>query len=163
MSSDSDAQIGRNRAIAEHAHCADRIDTYEKAWGTPPHTLANNFGRQSGAGRSIDAGVGNFGLAEDAAVDADRGLEHFRRRLAAGARHAHTILADRDHIDAGEIEHDIGRKIGRRIVNLVEQLFDNCQPVDHAAGAGRLGDDDVTIGLDLRDRVSDSARPGTSL
>src|SRR5262245_25313225 len=156
-------QVRRNGATAEHAHCTDRIDTYQKAWGAPSHAVADDLGRQCGTGRRVNARVGNLGLAENAAIDAHRGLERLRRRLTACADHAHAVFSDFADLHTGDIEHDIGRKIGGRIVNLIEQLLDDGQAVNHAARSRWLGNDDVAVGFNFRYRVPDLRKTGNVL
>ncbi len=104
------------------------------------HALGDDLGGKPRARGGIRAGIGNLGFAEHAGIDADGGLERLRRRLAARAGHAHAIRADLLDLDIGDIEHDIRREIGGRIVDLVEHLLDHGLAVDAAAGAGGLGD-----------------------
>jgi len=40
-------------------------------------------------------------------------------------------------------------------MDLIEHLLDHGQTIDHAAGTGRLGDDDFTGLIDLCDRIAD--------
>ena len=94
--------------------------------GALSHPRGNDFGGQTGAARRIWAGIGNLGLAEHAAIDANGGLERCWRRLAARAGDPHAVPADLFDLDIGQIEHNVGREIGCRIVDFVEQLLDHC-------------------------------------
>ena len=48
-------------------------------------------------------------------------------------------------------------------MDLVEQLFDDGQAINHTAGAGWLGDDNVAVGIDFRYRIPDLRKTGNVL
>ena len=62
--------------------------------------------------------------------------------------------------DAGEIGDHVGRQVRGRIADLVEQLLGDRLEVDRAAAAGRLGEDERAVLLDLGDGIADSGQIG---
>ncbi|MNL37229.1 hypothetical protein D3C87_1593660 [compost metagenome] len=72
--------------------------------------------------------------------------------------HQDAIGTDLGQLDRGDIKRHIGRKIGCRIVDFVEQLLLDRAQVDNAARAFGLGDDEAAIGLHLGDREADIGR-----
>ncbi len=66
-------------------------------------------------------------------------------------------LGDLGFADVGD---DVGRQVGGRVVHFVQQLLLDGVRVDAAAGAGRLGDRAVAVGVDLGDRVAERGEAG---
>ena len=83
--------------------------------------------------------------------------------MAAHAAQLHAVGAELLHRGLGDVGHHVGRQVGRRVVYLVQQLFLDGVLVDAPAGAGRLGDDAVAIGIDLGDRVTEVRQAGDVL
>ena len=78
------------------------------------------------------------------------------RAVTARAGEAHFVLRGFLQIDAGHVERNVGREIGRRIVHLVEDLLGDGVAIDAPAAAGRLGDGDRAVVAHLRDRKADA-------
>ena len=93
-----------------------------------------------------DVGAGDQHRADGAiAVAVDhRDLQRRRRRRAARAADAHAVGAVL-RLSCSEVKsaRHVGRQVGARVADLVQQLLGDRAPVDQAAGAGVLGDDEA--------------------
>ncbi len=76
----------------------------------------------------VRPGIGDFGFAQQAALNERGGLELVGTRFAAGAGALARDPGRPVELDLGDIEHDVGREIGGGLVDLVENLLGDRAP-----------------------------------
>ncbi|MCY1526571.1 hypothetical protein D9M68_616030 [compost metagenome] len=145
------------RVVGQDADGADQVGPQAQR---RVHALADDVGGQPGARLGLNPRVGDFRLGQPAAAVADVDLEFFGARMAGDAAHRHAIRAQLGHAGLAEVRDDIRRQIARGIVHFIQQLFLDGAGIDHAAGAVRLADDELAVGVDLGYREAGGVHVG---
>jgi hypothetical protein len=137
---------------------ADQVDAQRVEAAVEP--LAHDAAGELRAGERVVARVADLAFADEARDVADADLERVGPRAPAGAGYGDAVGRDLVQRHAGEICGDIGREVGVRIRDLVEQLLGGGGDVQHAAGPVELAERRGAVGVDVREREAEAREPG---
>ena len=111
-----------------------------------------------GLGRDVEAGEHELHAVAEAPDVVDRHLQLRRRRLALHAGDAYAVLAVLGELDAVEEHGGVGAEVPLGL-DLVDELRGDGVEGDGSAGAGVLGDDRRSVGVQLGDGEPERLRP----
>ena len=87
-------------------------------------------------------------------------LERLRPRVAAHPADRDPVRADLFHLGLGDVRHDVGREVGRRVVHLVEQLLLHRRASTSPPVPSAFPTVNAAVGVDLDDREADRVEVG---
>src|SRR6476646_5427281 len=114
----------------------------------------DNLDGKTSPGAGSRPGIAHARFGEYPCIKTDSDLEFLGARAAGCASHLNTVVAEVLERHAAEISGDVGSKIARRIVNLIEKLLLDGGLVHASPGLRQLCNDRAAIAHNFGDRIA---------